>query len=48
MEEAHANGLLVNIWLAENPERVFRMCQLGVDFMTTDKPEYVRSLIESY
>ncbi len=45
--EAHDLGLKVNVWTVDKPEIMQRMIDLNVDFITTNHPEQLQSLILS-
>lgn len=36
---AHREGLAVNVWTVDNPERVVALAELGVDGIITNKPD---------
>lgn len=39
IKEAHALGLLVNVWTVNNPDEMRRLLDQNVQFITTDEPE---------
>ncbi|MCM1150705.1 MAG: glycerophosphodiester phosphodiesterase [Alistipes sp.] len=45
VEEAHALGLRVNVWTVDREEEMQEFIDLGVDFITTDRPELLQSLL---
>ncbi len=44
VKEAHDLGMLVNVWTVNKEETIKAMIDLGVDCITTNDPELVRSL----
>lgn len=46
VNDAHKKGLLVNVWTANKEATIREMIAMGVDFITTDKPELVQALIK--
>lgn len=46
VKQAHDLGMKVNVWTVDNPEQIKEMINLGVDYITTNKPELVQSLIK--
>lgn len=45
VKEAHDLGMSVNVWTVNKEEMMQQMIDLGVDYITTDKPEVVASMI---
>ncbi len=45
VKEAHEFGMKVNVWTVNKEEVIAEMIALGVDYITTDKPEEVAALI---
>ena len=45
VEQAHANGMSVNVWTVNEPEDIQRMIDLGVDCITTNEPLLVREML---
>lgn len=43
--EAHALGMTVNVWTVDEAEDIQAMQQLGVDYITTNKPKLCEELI---
>jgi len=43
--EAHALGMLVNVWTVDKPKDIIEMINLGVDYVTTDEPVLMRKLL---
>ena len=41
VEEAHENGMLINMWTLDNYEDIKRAVELGADYITTNYPERV-------
>ncbi len=39
VKEAHDLGMIVNVWTVNKEDMMRKMIDLGVDFITTDKPE---------
>ena len=46
VKEAHDLGMSVNVWTVNDAERIKAMIELGVDCITTNEPELVRSLLD--
>ena len=46
IEQAHELGMVVNVWTVDNPEMIATMAQLGVDYITTNKPALAKEIIE--
>ena len=46
VKEAHDLGMIVNVWTVNKEEMMQQMINLGVDYITTDKPELCIRLIE--
>lgn len=47
IKEAHAAGLLTNVWTVNKPEDLLYYYQSGVDYITTDEPELLLKIINS-
>ena len=47
VKEAQELGMIVNVWTVNKEELMQKMIDLGVDFITTDKPEKVLELIDN-
>ena len=47
VERAHALGLAVNVWTVDQEEEMRYLLDLGVDVITTNKPQLLRSVIQS-
>jgi glycerophosphoryl diester phosphodiesterase len=47
VEEAHALGLTVIPWTVNNPAEMQRVLALGVDGMISDRPDLLRSVLET-
>ena len=45
VKEAHDLGMIVNVWTVNKEEMMQQMINLGVDYITTDKPELCIKLI---
>lgn len=45
VEQAHALGMSVNVWTVDSEEHIRKMIELGVDQITTNKPEFTRELL---
>lgn len=45
IEQAHDLGMVVNVWTVDKPEIISTMAQLGVDYITTNKPALAREII---
>lgn len=39
VEESHALGLTVNVWTVNDPQKMEWLVKMGVDFITTNRPE---------
>ena len=48
VEEAHNLGMVVNVWTVNKEEDIQRMLELGVDYITTNKPLLVAEMIEKF
>lgn len=48
VNEAHNNGLPVNVWTVDDPIMMKRMVGMGVDYITTDKPLLLKQMIKEY
>lgn len=48
VQEAQDLGLTVNAWTVNREEEMVNAINLGVDFITTDFPEWVKSDVEKY
>ncbi len=48
VKEAHDLGMTVNVWTIDDPELMSEMIGRGVDFITTNKPELAKKVIEEY
>ena len=46
IDQAHELGLVVNVWTVDDPEKIQTFAQLGVDYITTNKPELAKKIIE--
>lgn len=46
IEQAHELGMVVNVWTVDDPAKIQTMAQLGVDYITTNKPELAAEIIE--
>lgn len=46
VKEAHDLGMIVNVWTVNKEEMMQQMIDLGVDYITTDKPELCLKLIQ--
>lgn len=44
--QARANGMSVNVWTIDDKETMRRLIDLGVDYITTNKPELCRELLQ--
>ncbi len=44
--EAHNLGMSVNVWTVNKREKIEKMVDLGVDCITTNQPERVRTILE--
>ena len=46
IEEAHAIGFIVDVWTANDPDEVLTMVSNGLDYVTTNKPDVMASILE--
>lgn len=46
IEQAHQLGMIVNVWTVDDKDKILTMKQLGVDYITTNKPVLAKELIE--
>jgi glycerophosphoryl diester phosphodiesterase len=46
IEQAHDLGMVVNVWTVDDPVKIQTFAQLGVDYITTNKPELAKTIIE--
>ena len=46
VKQAHELGMIVNVWTVNKEEMMQQMIDLGVDYITTDKPELCLKLIQ--
>ena len=46
IKEAHDLGMVVNVWTVDDPAKIQAFAQLGVDYITTNKPELAKKIIE--
>ncbi len=46
IEQAHDLGMVVNVWTVDDPAKIQTFAQLGVDYITTNKPELAKKIIE--
>lgn len=47
VEDAHAKGLLTNVWTVNNADELEKYYRQGVDYITTDEPELLLKIIKS-
>ena len=45
VKQAHDLGMTVNVWTVNDIENISKMATLGVDMITTNKPELVRDIL---
>ncbi|MCI2082876.1 MAG: glycerophosphodiester phosphodiesterase [Bacteroidales bacterium] len=45
VKQAHDLGMKVNVWTVDDASTVLKMANLGVDYITTNKPEMARDLL---
>lgn len=48
VNDAHANGLWVNVWTVNDPVLMKRFIGMEADFITTDKPLLLQQIIKEY
>ena len=46
VEQAHTEGLEVNVWTVDTEEDMRYFIDLGVDYITTDYPERLQALLK--
>ena len=46
IEQAHDLGMVVNVWTVDDPAKIQAFAQLGVDYITTNKPELAQTIID--
>lgn len=46
VNRAHAEGLLVNVWTVDDPERMVQLIEMGVDGICTNVPDVARRVID--
>lgn len=46
IEQAHQNGMKVNVWTVDKEEDMKKLMDMKVDFLTTDEPLMARKLVE--
>ena len=46
IEQAHELGMVVNVWTVDDPAKIQTFAQLGVDYITTNKPELAKKIVE--
>ena len=47
VNRAHAEGLLVNVWTVDDPERMVQLIEMGVDGICTNVPDVARRIIDA-
>ena len=45
IRDAHRCGMSVNVWVVNKEEDIRRMIEMGVDFITTNDPPFVRQIL---
>lgn len=45
-DQARANGMSVNVWTVDGKEDLRKMIDMGVDYITTNKPDELRALLK--
>ena len=46
VNRAHAEGLLVNVWTVDDPQRMVQLIEMGVDGICTNVPDVARRVID--
>ena len=46
VEECHRLGMTVNVWTVDRPEVMKEMMEKGVDYITTNEPVLLQTLIK--
>ena len=47
IKEAHDLGMIVNVWTIDSPGTMLTYIALGVDYITTNKPDVCKNLCET-
>ena len=47
-DEARQAGLEINVWTVNNPDDMRYLIEKGVNYITTDKPELLQSILKEY
>lgn len=48
VNQAHRQGLMVNVWTVDDPVMMKRLVGMGVDYITTDKPLLLQQMTKEY
>jgi len=45
--EQHRQNRRVNVWVANDPDRMAALCEMGVDLIMSDRPDVLRRVLDS-
>ncbi len=45
--EQHRQNRRVNVWVANDPDRMTALCEMGVDLIMSDRPDVLRKVLDS-